>query len=114
MNHLQSPMHSARDQDALGVHAGEDVAEALAFLADQVFRRHAQIVEEHFRRRVVHHGADRVDLHAGALRRRMSTRNTERPSVRFFICSRGVVRASSSIRSECSAREVQIFCPLMT
>ena len=45
---------------------------------------------------------------------RMSTRNTESPSVRFFTCSRGVVRASSSSRSECSAREVQIFWPLMT
>ena len=45
---------------------------------------------------------------------RMSTRNTESPSVRFFTCSRGVVRASSSIRSECSAREVQIFWPLTT
>ena len=28
--------------------------------------------------------------------------------------SSGVVRASSSIRSECSAREVQIFWPLTT
>ena len=45
---------------------------------------------------------------------RMSTRNTDKPSVRFFTCSRGVVRASSSIRSECSARDVQIFWPLMT
>ena len=45
---------------------------------------------------------------------RMSTRNTDSPSVRFFACSRGVVRASSSIRSECSAREVQIFWPLTT
>ena len=45
---------------------------------------------------------------------RMSTRKTERPSVRLPACSRGVVRASSSIRSECSAREVQIFWPLTT
>ena len=45
---------------------------------------------------------------------RMSTRNTLRPSVRFFTWSSGVVRASSSIRSEYSAREVQIFWPLMT
>ncbi|MND04967.1 hypothetical protein D3C83_255030 [compost metagenome] len=44
----------------------------------------------------------------------MSTMNTDRPSVRFLACSFGVVRASSSIRSECSAREVQIFWPLMT
>ena len=57
-----------RDQDALGIHAGQDVAEALAFLADQIFRRHAQVVEEHFRCRVIHHGADRIDGDAGALR----------------------------------------------
>ena len=29
-------------------------------------------------------------------------------------CSRGVVRHSSSIRSECSARLIQIFWPLTT
>ena len=57
-----------RDQDALGVHAGQDVAEALAFLADQVFRRHPQVVEEHFRGGMVHHGTDRIDADAGALR----------------------------------------------
>jgi hypothetical protein len=44
---------------------------------------------------------------------RMSTMKTESPSVRLAARSRGVVRASSSSRSECSAREVQIFCPLM-
>ena len=45
---------------------------------------------------------------------RMSTRNTDSPSERFFTSSTGVVRASSSIRSECSAREVHTFCPLTT
>ena len=44
----------------------------------------------------------------------MSTMKVESPSVRDFACSRGVVRASSSIRSECSAREVQTFCPFTT
>src|ERR1700722_20204042 len=29
-----------RDQDAFGIHAGEDVAKALALLADQVFSRY--------------------------------------------------------------------------
>ena len=43
---------------------------------------------------------------------RISTMKVERPSVRFFACSRGVVRASSSMRSECSARLVQTFWPL--
>src|ERR1700722_4095253 len=44
----------------------------------------------------------------------MSNRNTDRPSVRSATSASGVVRASSTIRSECSAREVQIFCPLTT
>ena len=44
----------------------------------------------------------------------MSTRNVESPSVFFATWSAGVVRASSTIRSECSAREVQIFWPLTT
>ena len=42
---------------------------------------------------------------------RMSTRNVESPCVRLVTSSIGVVRASSTIRSECSAREVQIFWP---
>ena len=42
----------------------------------------------------------------------MSTMNTDRPSVRFLDCSFGVVRASRIIRSEYSARLVQIFWPL--
>ena len=42
----------------------------------------------------------------------MSTMKVESPSVLFSTSSSGVVRASSSMRSECSAREVQIFCPL--
>ena len=45
---------------------------------------------------------------------RMSTMNVDSPSVRFSTWSAGVVRASSSIRSECSARDVQIFCPRTT
>ena len=40
---------------------------------------------------------------------RMSTSRIERPSVRFFTSSIGVVRATRSRRSECSAREIQIF-----
>src|SRR5581483_4759045 len=56
------------DEDALGVHAGQDVAETLALLADQVFRRHAQVVEENLRGGVVHHGADRRDRHRRAVR----------------------------------------------
>ena len=44
----------------------------------------------------------------------MSIRKTLRPSVRRFTCSAGVVRASSSMRSDCSAREMNIFRPLTT
>ena len=36
---------------------------------------------------------------------------TDNPSVRRFTCSTDVVRASSSIRSDCSARDVQTFWP---
>jgi hypothetical protein len=57
-----------RDQDALGVHAGENVAEALTLLADQIVRWHAQVVEEHLGGGVVHHGADRIDGEVGRLR----------------------------------------------
>jgi hypothetical protein len=39
----------------------------------------------------------------------MSIRKTESPSVFFSTWSIGVVRASKSITSECSARDVQIF-----
>ena len=45
---------------------------------------------------------------------RMSTMKVDRPSVRRFAWSRGVVRASSSIRSECSARLVHTFWPFTT
>ena len=44
----------------------------------------------------------------------MSTMKVLKPSVFFATWSRGVVRASSSIRSECSARLVQIFWPFTT
>ena len=50
-----------RNQNALGVHAVEDVAEALALFADEVLGRHRQIVEEQLGRRVIEHGANRPD-----------------------------------------------------
>ena len=34
------------NQDALGVHAAQNVAKTLALLADQIFRRNAQIIEK--------------------------------------------------------------------
>ena len=46
-----------RDKDALGVHPVQDVLEALAFLADAVFLRHRQRIEEHLIR------VDRVAAH---------------------------------------------------
>ena len=45
---------------------------------------------------------------------RMSTRKTLSPSVRRATCSTGVVRASSSMRSDCCAREMNILRPLTT
>jgi hypothetical protein len=52
------------DQDALRIHAVEDVAEALALLADQVLGRNLEIVEEHLGGVVVDEGLDRPDLQA--------------------------------------------------
>src|SRR5690606_25206810 len=46
-----------RDQ-ALGIHAGQDIAKALPFLTDQVFRRHFEIVEEQRIGLMVDHGID--------------------------------------------------------
>ena len=70
MPFLQEPAAVAdaflRDQDALGVHAVEDVAEAPALLADQVLGRHFEIVEEHLVGVVVDHRLDRPDLDAVA------------------------------------------------
>ena len=45
---------------------------------------------------------------------RRSTRKTDIPAVGFALSSRGVVRASRSMRSECSEREIQVFCPWIT
>ena len=49
------------DQDSFRVHAVENVAEALAFLADQVGGRHPQVVEEQFGGGMVQHGCERFD-----------------------------------------------------
>ena len=56
----------------------------------------------------------RIVIVPAASARFMSTRNVESPSVFFATSSAGVVRASRSIRSECSARDVQIFWPCTT
>ena len=45
---------------------------------------------------------------------RMSTRKTLSPSVLRVTLSTGVVRASSSIRSDWSTREMNIFWPFTT
>ena len=47
-----------RDQDALGVHAVHDIAEALAFLAHQRVGGDFDIVEEYFAGVVVDHGVN--------------------------------------------------------
>src|SRR5262249_51829603 len=48
-------------QNALGIHSAKNVAKTFSFLADQIFRRDAQIVEEDLRGRMIHHCADRID-----------------------------------------------------
>src|SRR5579884_371986 len=53
-------------QDALGIHAVEDIAEAIPFLADQIRGRDGDIVEVDLVRLVVHEGADRLDRQAVA------------------------------------------------
>ena len=55
------------DQQPLGIHAIQDVAEAAPLDADQILGRHVHIVEEDLAGIVVHHGADRAD--GQALRR---------------------------------------------
>ena len=55
----------------------------------------------------------RIVIVPSASARFISTRNVESPSVFFAAWSAGVVRASRSIRSECSARDVQIFWPVI-
>ena len=67
MNNLPSPSHSDDEQNPLGIHAVDDVPEALALLADQVLGRHLEVVEEHLAGVVVDHGIDLLDLDAAAL-----------------------------------------------
>ena len=57
-----------RDQDALRVHAVEDITEAFAFLTDQILGGHFEIVEEDFRRRMIDHRADRPNFQPVTLR----------------------------------------------
>ena len=103
------------DQRALGVEAGQDVLEALAFLADQVLGRDLEVVEEELVGLVVDHVEDRAHGHARlAIASLMSTMKIDRPSDFFFTSASGVVRASRIIRSECWTRLIQTFWPLMT
>ena len=50
------------NQDALGIHPVEDVAQAPALLANQILGRHLEVVEEHLGGVVVDHRLDRPDL----------------------------------------------------
>ena len=43
----------------------------------------------------------------------ISNKKTDKPSVFLLTWFSGVVRANNNIKSECSARLVQIFCPLI-
>ena len=77
---------------------------------------HLEVLDEQLGGVVIEHRLDRPDLDLAALDglRCRSTRNTLRPRVLSVSSSYGVVRASSSSRSECSAREVHTFWPLTT
>ena len=90
------------DQDALGVHAVQDVAETGTLLPDAVANRHPQVVKEQLGGTVIHHGVDgfdgqpvadrgahihQQDRHAiGAFRRRLTVRGTHQQhhQVRVF------------------------------
>ena len=102
-----------RDQHALGVHAVEDVAEAAALLADERVVRHGEVGDEDLAGMVVHHRLDRPDLERVARGPHVDQECERSPRCAWPTAARGVVRASSSIRSECCARLVQIFWPLM-
>ena len=101
-----------RDQDAFGVHSVEDVAEALVLLADQFLRRHRQIVEKDFRRLVVDHGLQRADFHPVPARFTHVDQEHRQPVGPPLHLLTDVVRASSSIISDWSARDVHTFWPL--
>ena len=69
------------NQDALGIHAVENVAKTLVLLADERVGGNFEIVEEDFRRRVVDHRRDRRDPHL-VLRRRLHVDDEDRQPVR--------------------------------
>ena len=60
-------MRLGGDQDALGVPAVDDVAEAHALFADQVVGRHLEVLDEQLGGVVVEHRLDRPDLDLAAL-----------------------------------------------
>src|SRR5690242_3181655 len=50
------------DQDPLGIHTVEDVAEAAALGSNQVIRRNLQVLDEQLGGVVIEHRLDRTDL----------------------------------------------------
>src|SRR4029079_279299 len=52
------------DEYAFRIQSVEQIAESLALFADQTFGRHLEIVEEYLRRRMIHHGANRLYCHS--------------------------------------------------
>ena len=79
----------------------------LPLLADQVLGRHAHVVEEHWWS--VHHRPDRPNGETVAERLAHVDEEDREPVGALGDGLARVVRASRSIRSECSARLVQIF-----
>ena len=99
-----------RDQDALGVEPVEQVAEAVALLADAVVDGHGQVVVAHLARHdgVAAHLGDRRMSTSGRCR---SARSSVMPSVRRAHSSSGVVRTSSRTFSQSGALVVQTLRP---
>ena len=77
----------------------------------RLVRGDLDIVEEQRIGRVVHHHAERPHLEA-LEPADVDQEDADSPSVFCFTWSTGVVRASSSIRSDWSTREMNIFWPL--
>ena len=100
------------DQDALGIQAVQEYAEALAFLADAVFDRHLQAVdEEHVGvHRIAAHLVDLAHLDLGCGRDRCRTGSARAACA--CTSSSGVVRARISILLATWAVEIQIFAPV--
>ena len=85
-------------------------APAFVELADEVLRRHDNVVEEYFTELVIaRNRPDRPDRDAGAVK--IEQQKADAGMTRL---ASGSVRTSANIQSECWPQVVQIFCPFTT